>query len=246
LMVFILIIFYGHKHIRPLFNKGIQSIALFISTLVVTAFTVYTYMFLPKIDFLPYKEGNDILPLMQIPEGAPRDSFQMVFIYEKDGKQVELGVEDVGKIDDTYTFIDRKDKLIRKGYEPPIHDFSLYNAEGINYTDSLLLAPGYKLVLTQTTLEKTRHIEKSLAQLAVQWQASGRSLWGLTSTPLDEVEAYRHEYQLPITYYTMDATPIKSMVRSNPGLMLMRGSVVVKKWSSYNFPTYEIVMKYVK
>jgi uncharacterized membrane protein YphA (DoxX/SURF4 family) len=245
LLAFILIIFYGHKQIRPLFNKGIQSIALFISTLVVTAFTFYTYMFLPKIDFLPYKEGNDILSLMQIPEGSPRDSFQMVFIYEKDGKQLELGINDIGKLDDSYTFIDRKDKLIRKGYEPPIHDFSLYNADGVNYTDSLLLNQGYKLVLTQTKIEHSRHIEGKIAQLAVQWQASGRTLWGLTSTPLDAVEAYRHDNQLPVTYYTMDATPIKSMVRSNPGLILMRGSVVVKKWSSYNFPTYEIVMKYV-
>jgi uncharacterized membrane protein YphA (DoxX/SURF4 family) len=246
LLVFILIIFYGHKHIKPLFNKGIQSIALFVSTLVVTAFTFYTYMFLPKIDFLPYKEGKDILPLMQIPEGAPRDSFQMVFIYEKDGQQIELGMNDLGKIDDTYKFIDRKDKLIRKGYEPPIHDFSIYNADGINYTDSLLLDPDYKLVLTQTTIQKSRAIEDKIAALAEKWQASGRKVWGLTSTPPDQVEAYRHEKQLPVTYYTMDATPIKSMVRSNPGLMLMRGSVVVKKWSSYNFPTYDIVMKYVK
>lgn len=247
LLVFILIIFFGHKHIKPLFNKGIEGIALFVSTLVVTAFTFYTYMFLPQIDFLPYKVGNDILKFMEIPEGAPKDSVQLVFIYEKDGQQLEISMEDIAKVDDTYKFIDRKDKLIKKGFVPAIHDFKIYDINGVEVTNDLLLDANYKLVITQRDIYKSRKIESQMRALAENWNKSVKAkIWGLTSTSLDEVEIYRHENQLPFQYYTMDGTPIKSMVRSSPGVMLMKGSTVIKKWSSYNFPSFETVQKYMK
>lgn len=245
LLVFILIIFIGQKHIKPLFNLTIQGIALFIGLIVTTAFTVYTYMFLPRIDFLPYKIGNDIAALMQIPEGAPRDSVQMVFIYEKGGQQVEFTMEQIDDIDDSYTFVDRKDKLIRKGYTPPIHDFKLYDAAGTEYTDTLLAESGYRLILVQKSISESRHIEKSIADLAQQWQAAGYSFWALTASPTDQVEPYRHEHQLAFPYFTMDGTPLKSMVRSNPGILLMKGNVVVQKWGAYNFPSFETVKKYM-
>ncbi len=246
LLVFIVIIFLGHKHIKSVFNNStIQTIALFIGLLVTTAFTVYTYMFLPRIDFLPYKIGNNIYEQMQYPEGALRDSVQMVFIYEKDGKQVEIGMDDIGKIDESYTFIDRKDKIIRKGYELPIHDFKVYGVDGTEYTDSILAGNDFKLILVQRNIQESRHIEKSIAQLADQWQKSGKIFWALTASAYEKTEPYRHENQLAFTYYQMDGTPLKSMVRSNPGLMLMKGNVVVKKWSAFNFPTYETVLKYM-
>jgi hypothetical protein len=246
LLVFILFIFYGKNHIKPLFNFTIQGIALFIGLLVTTAFTVYTYMFLPRIDFLPYKVGNDISELMKVPEGAVHDSVVMVFIYEKDGKQIELGMNEIGKADESYKFIDRKDKLVRKGYEPPIHDFKVYDQSGVEYTDTLLNQKGYRLILVQKSIDESRHIEKSIALLADQWQSNGGAFWALTASPYEKTEPYRHENQLAFNYYLMDVTPLKSMVRSNPGLMLMKDNVVIKKWSAYNFPSFEIVKKYMK
>jgi uncharacterized membrane protein YphA (DoxX/SURF4 family) len=247
LLAFIIIIFIGYRQIKPLFNKGIESIALFVCTLVVTAFTFYTYMFLPKIDFLPYKVGNNILKFMEIPADAPKDSVLMVFVYEKDGKQMEILMDEIAKVDDTYKFIERKDKLIKKGFTPAIHDFNIYDANGVEVTNDLLLDTSYKLVITQRDIHKSRKIESQMRALAEAWNKSVQTkIWGITSTSLDEVEVYRHENQLPYLYYTMDGTPIKSMVRSSPGIMLMKGSTVVKKWSSYNFPTFETVQKYMK
>jgi uncharacterized membrane protein YphA (DoxX/SURF4 family) len=246
LLVFIVIIFIGHRHIKPLFNRTIQSIFLAVALLVTTAFTLYTYMFLPRIDFLPYKKGNDIRKMMEYPEGAPRDSFQMVFLYEKNGKQVEIGMNDIALIDSTYKFIDRKDKLIREGYKPPIHDFRLYDENGIEYTDSLLNDPGFKLVLVQKSIRESRRgVEKQIATLARQWQDAGYRFWALSATQHDEIEPYRHEHQFAFNYYVMDATPLKSMVRSNPGMLLMKGSVVLKKWGAYDLPTFETVQKYM-
>lgn len=247
LLVFIVFIFIGRKHIKPFVNSTILSIGISVALLVTTAFTLYTYMFLPKIDFLPYKVGNDIKALMTYPEGAARDSFEMVFIYEKDGKSVELGINDLGKIDDTYKFVDRKDKLIKEGYKLPIHDFKLYDANNIEYTDTFLNDNNYKLVIVQKDVKESRQgTEVQLAKLGNEFQEAGFKVWGLTSSAPEFVEAYRHEYQLAYNYYAMDATPLKSMVRSNPGIMLLKGNVVVKKWSSYAIPTMESIKKYMK
>jgi uncharacterized membrane protein YphA (DoxX/SURF4 family) len=249
LLVFILIIFIGQHHIKPLFNRSIQTITIGISLLVTTAFTLYTYMFLPRIDFLPYKVGNNIKALMTRPEGAPRDSFSMVFIYEKDGKQLELGINELGNIDDTYTFVDRKDKLIKEGYKVPVFDFKLYEeTSGIEYTDSLLADTlGYKLIIVQKDLAGSiKGSGQQLAALTSPFVQQGYKVWGLTATPHREVEPYRHEYQLMYDYYMMDPTPLKSIVRSNPGVVLMKGNTIVKKWSGYAIPTYATLQKYMQ
>lgn len=248
LLVMILIMFFGQFYIEPVFkNKTIQSIIMGVSLLVVTFFTFYTYMFLPRIDFLPYKVGNDIYQQMQLPENAKKDSILMVFVYEKDGKQLELGMNDIGMVDETYKFIERKDKVIVEGDKAPIHDFKLFDASGNDYTDSLLNQKGFKLILVQTDLKKSRKgTEVAMANLALQCKAANVPLWALTNSSFDFVEPYRHENQLPLTYYNMDITPLKSMVRSNPGLLLLKDNVVIKKWSAYGIPTFEQVKLYME
>lgn len=247
LLVFIAIIFWGHKNIKPLFNKTISNMGIFVALLVTTFFTFYTYMFLPKIDFLPYKVGNDIGKLMEIPEGAPRDEYEMIFIYEKGGQQFEFTAANLPADLDTYKFIDRKDKLIKEGYKPAIFDFKLYNDAGIDYTDSLLSdKENYKLILVQKSVFEGRSgMEPHIAALANSWQQGGYKFWALSATAPEQVEVYRHEHQLAFPYYLMDATPIKSMVRSNPGLILLKGNTVIKKWSAYNLPSFETVKKYM-
>jgi uncharacterized membrane protein YphA (DoxX/SURF4 family) len=248
LLVFIIIIFIGHKHIKPLFNNTLQSIGLSVALLVTTAFTLYTYMFLPRIDFLPYKVGNDIKALRTFPENAIRDSFNFKFVYKKDGQEIKLGIDELSKIDDTYEFVSREDVLIREGYKLQIPDFKLYNTDGIEYTDSLLAdETNYKLIIIQKDIEASRGgTEAQLARLGADWQAAGYKVWAITSSPPELLEPYRHEHQLTFQYYTMDATPVKSMIRSNPGVMLWKGNVVVKKWSGYAIPSMETVKKYMK
>ncbi len=246
LLVFIFIIFIGQKHINPLMKKTLQNIALSVAFLVVSFFTFYTYMFLPLKDFLPYKIGNNIQEQMVCPPGSPTDSIVMMFIYAKNGVNEEFDVNHLPS-DTNYKYVDRIDKVVREGCKPPIHDFSLANNDGFNYTDSLFVNKGYKLILVQKSVTESRKgLEKQIALLGEDWQKSGKEFWALTATSPEVLETYRHENQLPFNYYIVDGVPLKSMVRSNPGLILMKGSVVVKKWSAYNFPNYEIVTRYMK
>ncbi|MFN4082257.1 MAG: BT_3928 family protein [Bacteroidia bacterium] len=247
LLVLILIILFGIKHVKPIFNKGIEKLILFVALLVSSFFTGYTYMFLPYKDFLPYKVGNNIKELSIIPEGAPKDEYEMIFIYEKDGVHQEFTVDNIPD-DESYKFVDRKDKLIKKGYKPPISDFKIYDGFGNELSDSFFNQTGYKLLLVQTKLEESRTaILPNISMLAQDWNKNQPNpIWALTSTSLSEAEAYKHANQLSVNYYNMDATPLKSMVRSNPGLILLKDNTVVKKWSAYNIPTYATLLKYIK
>lgn len=249
LLILIIIMFFGQFYIAPLFNKTVTAIAMGVALLVTTFFTFNTYMFLPKIDFLPYKVGNDIKEQMTLPPNAKKDSIVMLFIYEKAGKQVEFTMDDIqnGKNDDSYKFIDRKDKVIVEGDKPAIPDFRLFDAVGQDFTDSLLNQKGFKLVLVQTDIKKSRKgTEISLSNLALMCKQAGVPFWALTNTSLAEVEPYRHENQLAFAYFNMDATPLKSMVRSNPGLLLLKDNVVIKKWGAYGIPTFDKVKLYME
>lgn len=252
LLVLILVLFFYDFYVAPLFNKTVTAIGIGVSLVVTTFFTIYTYMFLPRIDFLPYKVGNDIAEKMQLPPNAKKQEVEMIFIYEKDGVQKEYTQQELESTvfldtTDAYKFIDRKDKIVVVGDKAPIPDFKFTDANGTEYQDSLLLQPGFKLVLVQTHLPKSRKgVEPQLARLAHDAQANGVGFWALTNTSFGDIDVYRHEHQLLFPYYNMDATPLKSMVRSNPGLMLLNGTVVIKKWSAYNLPTFDKVKLYME
>lgn len=246
LLVLILIIFIGNRHIQPLFNKVIGNIALFTASLVTVFFTFYTYLFLPVKDFLPYKIGNDLKALCAIPPNAEKDVVEMLFIYEKGGQRFEFTADKLPEDLDNYTFIERKDKVVKEGYRPPIHDFKVYDAIGSEYTDSLFAGDGYKLLLVQTRVEDSRIAAiPSLMQISEATTKLNIQLWALTSSNLQDAANFSKQHGLSYPYYNMDAIPLKSMVRSNPGLILMKGNTVVKKWGAYNLPSEETLKKYL-
>lgn len=246
LLILILLLFIRRKDIHPLFNRVICNIALFIAGLVSVFFTCYTYMFLPVKDFLPYRIGNDIQELSVYPPDAEKDVVEMIFEYEKEGKTYSFTTDQLPDDIEQYNFVNRVDKVIKKGYQPPIHDFKLYDLNGMEYTDSLFSGAGYKLILVQTRLSESRSASiSSLAQLGTDWQNAGFPLWALTSTNLQDANQFAKENGIGFTYYNMDAIPLKSMVRSNPGAILLKGNNVIKKWGAYNLPSFETLKKYM-
>jgi hypothetical protein len=246
LLVLIIFIFLGQQYIKPVFNLVVVNIALFVAVLVSSFFTFYTYMFLPLKDFLPYKIGNNIYELTLIPDGAPRDEVEMLFIYSKDGKTYEFKSEELPEDIDSYTFVNRKDKVVKEGFKPPIHDFKVYDLGGSEYTDSLFSIKGYQLFIIQTKLDKSRTaVVSNLKSLSEDWIKTGLPMWALTSSGPEEAGAYVKVNQLPYTYFNMDAIPLKSMVRSNPAVMLMKDNVVVMKWGAYNLPSMNTLQKYM-
>ncbi len=240
LLILIIPIFISRNRIHSIFSPTGDIITIVIATLLSTWFTVNCYRHLPWIDFRPYAKGKSIPEGMMLPPNAKRDSVQMVFIYSKDGKQVEFTEKEVMTVDSTYTFVDRKDKIIRQGDKAPIHDFSITNPDGEDITQQILTRPGYTFLLVCYNINKTdRDVQPAINEFVAASRKDSLGFYGLTGSATQDVDNFRHDVGAMYDYCTTDETTLRTMIRSNPGLMLLKNGVVIDMWHSNDLPTYE-------
>ena len=251
LLVSLLIILLGIKYIKPIFSNPFAVKLLTVFTILSVGFSVYCWHYLPVKNYLKFKEGNNIKDLVVIPDGAPSDVYENVFIYAKDGKNEEFTIEELGKRnlkEEGYEFVDRIDKLISKGYEPEIHDFKIMDEDRTNdYVDDFFANENWKILIVINDVEKANlKAIPELKELLKEWKKAGYEVYPLTASSVDAVNEFRHEHQLDIPFYYGDKTNLKSIVRSNPGLVLFEGNVVKKTWPSTRLPSVKRLMKIVK
>ncbi|MCX6189505.1 MAG: DoxX family protein [Bacteroidetes bacterium] len=249
-LLLIILILAGLKHIKPLIGGAIGMVGFIVVLFLSMGFTIKNYLYLPAKDFLPFKIGNSIQQNMV---SYDPDVYENIFIYTylptgADSSVNEARLKEIYHegVDSLYKYKDRITKKIHEGAKAPIHDFIITDKEKNDATQTFF-ANDYKLVLTSYDLKKSnKGAFKKLAVLSNDWRKTGKDFWGLTNSLEAETESLRHDYQLFIDFYNLDGTPIKMMVRSNPGLLLIKKDVVIKKWSSYNIPSIEEVNKLLK
>ena len=204
-------------------------------------FPLYTYNYLPIKDFRPYAIGKNIQEGMTLPPNAKQDSVQMVFIYEKGGKQIELTPEQIKTIDSTYKYIDRKDKMIREGDKAAIYDFSITSTDGTDYTEQILNYSGYYFFLVCYDLDKTnKNVFGKINDFTKLCRQDSVPIICLTASA-DQIESFKKETGATMDFYLTDGTQLKTMIRSNPGLMLLKKGTVSGMWHYHSFPSYSDV-----
>src|SRR5690606_26509541 len=251
LLIFVFIIFKYRTRITPIFSNS-TTIGLVSTLIVLLAFGIgiYTIYFLPFIDFLPYKEGNNIPALRVLPEGEKGDVYE--YIYEIKHKQTA----EVKKVtdkeymdgiweDDNWEIIgEPTSKLIKKGYQIPIPDLVISDMEGNDVTEEIITNPYYNFVVVSTYADKLSladiialdRINTTIRDLATDYNL--RAIL-LTASPSQVARGLHDEMDLVLETFYVDAVPLKSMVRSNPGVLLLQNGTVIKKWSKITFPSKE-------
>jgi uncharacterized membrane protein YphA (DoxX/SURF4 family) len=137
LLFLILILLFTNRKLSSMMSESTAIMYVVLSLFVTVGLQWYVLKYLPLVDCLPYKKGNDITEQMKIPEGAIRDSFAIVFQYKKDGKDIFFDQSSFpADFDSTYEYVDRKDKLVKKGngLTAKIVDFTLQNLSGTDTT----------------------------------------------------------------------------------------------------------------
>lgn len=249
LLVLIIIIFINKDLITPLFKKTSRqrNIAIAI-TLLSLGFGLYTYNVLPVIDFLPYKVGAHIPSLMVIPPGEKPDEFEIMYHLKNKNTKEEKDMSDKDYLkteiwkDNNWEIIGEPVKrLVKKGYEPKIKDLVISDASGTDYTKEIIENPYYSLIFVAYDLKNTNEnaIGKlnAIAMNATQ-QFNIRTVL-LTSNAAQDAEAFVKKNNLFSEVFYADAVPLKSMVRANPGILLLKNGVVVNKWHNHNLPTFD-------
>ncbi len=212
-------------------KQPIQIAASTALAILVFGFEFFNLSHLPAIDFMPYKVGVNIPKGMIVPEGAQQDVYKMKFYYEKAGKIQQFTQDNYPRNDSAWKFVDSKSILIKKGYVPPIHDFSILAADGQDLTDLILSEPGYTLLVVLGSLNKAdqKNIGK-INEIINRAISKGYKVYGLTSSVPEEFEVFKEKAKAAYPMYLMDGTTLKTMIRSNPGLILIKNGTVMGKW----------------
>lgn len=247
LLALILIIFFKRKQIRSLIKgSGNQFAATLITAIISLGIGIYTVNYLPFIDFLPYKVGNNLPALMVLPEGKQADVFEQLYTMKnkKTGatKQVNDKVYMADKLweDESWEIIgEPESRLIQKGYDIPIPDLLITDADGADHTQEIISNPYYNMIivakdLSSANIDALQKINQTAMQLTKDY--NGLRIVLLTASASKDAQYLSDKMQLIAEIYYADLIPLKSMVRANPGVLLLKGGNVMGKWHYNNFP----------
>jgi len=253
LLVLIVYIFINKDLIQPFVKKeSTQKYIAIVATLASLFFGLFTYNYLPIMDFLPYKIGVHIPSLMVIPPGEKPDEFEIMYHLKNKKTKEEKDMSDKDYLkteiwkDNNWEIVGEPSKrLVKKGFEPKIKDLIITDASGTDYTKELIENPYYSLVFVAYNLkdanEKAIGNLNALALNATQ-QFNVRSVL-LTSNSAQDAEVFIKKNNLFAEVFYADAVPLKSMVRANPGILLLKNGVVVNKWHYRNVPSFDQLSK---
>ncbi len=238
--------FMWRKHSPKLFTERTDWLIAICAGAFSVLLSIYCLMNLPVIDFRPYKNGTNIIQSMEVPEGAEEDEFETILVYEKNGVQKEFTLENYPKDDNSWTFVDSKNKLIKKGYEPPIHDFSMEHPDMGDITEEVLQNEGYTFLMVCYRVEKAATNKKNEINNIYDFaKQNGYGFYCMTATGLEteEMREFQNEMEWGkdgngYPFVNSDEITLKTIVRSNPGLVLIKDGVVINKWSNKNMPTF--------
>lgn len=230
LLVMILWLIVNQKHIKPLFkNPVITSAITGISLVGCAAIAYYVLNHLPIIDFRAYKVGTNITKGMEIPDGMPQPIYEINFVYKVNGEEKTFTMDELTNLPTGAEYVSREDKLIQKGYEPPIYNFTI-EKDGADYKEDVLSQPK-ALIFTAYDLTKANpNGLNALKNLAKDAENKGYLVIGLTASDNMTIAEYQNLYDFSFDFYFCDGTTIKTIERANPSIIKLEyGTIVSKK-----------------
>lgn len=252
LLLLILIIFFRRKEIEPLFSAKTGDKLLIASVIVSVGFGLFTYNFSPVIDFLPYKVGANIPDEMKTPPGAKPDEYELTYNLKnkKTGEKKTMTNNEYMKTEiwkDNNWVIEGtpERRLVKPGFTPKIRDLVIQDAQGNDYTKELMGNPFINLVVVANNLAETddQAIERLNATAINLAQNFNTRTVMLTSNSHQYAEAYAKQHKLAFEIFYADGVPLKTMVRANPGILLLKNGTVLGKWHYHSMPKYDDLVK---
>ena len=241
LLFFIAIIFLKKNVIKPMLSFKMENMLLGVITFFCFAFVYHTYNHLPMKDFRPYAIGKSIPEGMKTCDelGLPcpeKIDYFLVRNKETGEEKQVLSLDWDWQTDD---FVSNTGKSLEiEGYEAPVHDFSI-SIDGADYTESIL-SSDYAFLVVAYNLSKTdKDAWSQVNDLAAGAERIEVPFITMSASSDEMIEEFRHEVQAAYPFYFTDETTLKTIVRSNPGVLLLKKGTIIGKWHHNDFPTFE-------
>ena len=217
-------------------SRSNQWIVRYYTVAYIVITNVYCLYTLPIFDFRPYHVGMNIKQGMEIPEGAEQPEFESTFLLKKNGETREFTLDNYP--DSTWEYVDTRTVQTKKGYEPPIHDFALTSCDtGEDITEQVLTKKGYTFLLVSPRLAVADDSNfGDIDQIYEYAEENGADFYCVTASANDEIERWRDLTGAEYQFCNADETTLKTMIRSNPGLMLLKDGTIIGKWSHNALP----------
>jgi uncharacterized membrane protein YphA (DoxX/SURF4 family) len=236
---FIIYAFVERKNYRQAFENKTEWIIAILLLFISSGISIYTYRHLPFIDFMEYKAGVNIPEGMIIPEDAPVDIYEeSIFVYEKDGKRENFTLENLP--DSTWKYVDSPaPKLLKKGYVPPAKDFSITSLTTRDFVhDDIFAQGGYLIFITSADVNKAKLKNSNTLNKLYEYSVDNNINFMLLSGSSEQAnQVYLQNTEAKYPVYSTDPTVLKSMVRSNPGIILLKDNTILKKWNINDVPS---------
>ncbi|WP_026914392.1 BT_3928 family protein [Christiangramia portivictoriae] len=227
LLVLILIMFFNQKYIEPLFPQKYHKWVIFLSFMACFAFCYHVLMHLPVLDFRPYKIGNNITANMIVPEGAQEPVYEYQWKFNMDGE--EKIITNKGAYPQVNgEFIGVETIEIEEGYVPPIHDFAIEGPEG-DVTTEILTADKVLMLVIYNIRSTEMDGYPAIRDLAKEAQGKGYRVIALTASGKKLQAQLNEKFELNFDFYQVDETALKTIIRANPGILVLRSGTVEQK-----------------
>jgi len=226
LLFMIVVLFMNVRFIKPLFTKFVSSVIVMLITIGCFGLAYYVLLHLPVVDFRAYKVGTNINQAMQEDPDRP-DIYGYDWYYDNNGVEEVItndGLPPEGR--PNYTKVETR--LIQKGYEPPIHDFAINGSEG-DVTQEILEEPKVAVIIIYNLRNAENGGMLKLSPFIKRAKSAGYRVVALSSSSLEAMAKAKEDYKLDLDFYTTDGTALKTIVRSNPGVLLLENGVITGK-----------------
>lgn len=231
LLCLVIMLLVCRKAIPQLFSWWMELIIALVGLGIVAGIMGYSYTHLPPMDFRPYKVGNHIPTLMEIPDDAAPDVYETTLIYEKDGVQQEFTLENYPKGDPEWTFVDQRSVLVKKGYEAPIHDFEILTMDFEDITYDILESEEPVTLVIIYDIQKMDRSQFDKLMAIIFERSKVKILTGSGEAEVVELaeELGWDEETAWDTFCYTDPVTLKTIVRANPGLITVQNGTIIEK-----------------
>lgn len=236
LLAAVIFVFSWRKQVIRFVSVKTEWLVSLYTVFFICTLSLYCLGSLPIIDFRPYRIGKNITQQMSIPPGEKPTTYDTFFTLTKNGQKKEFSLADYP--DSTWTFLSARTVVKEKGYEPPIRDFALSDQEGNDLTTTVLADKGYTFLLVANKLDKADDGSFDLINQIYDYAVEhGYKFYCVTSSPSEDIEKWKDDAGAEYPFLVADDIVLKTIIRSNPGLLLLRHGTILNKWADGSLPT---------